>query len=56
MTLNRNIYFRHITNKVGKGKMLGLRSVQEEEGIENYNKEEIEDKVIKFDEMHFSNA
>ena len=27
-TLNRNRDFRHITNKVGKEKFLGLRSVQ----------------------------
>ena len=33
--------------------MLGLGSVQCEEGIEYHNKEEIEDKVMKCNKMHF---
>ena len=31
-TLNRNRDFRHVTNDVGKRKMLGLRSIKDEEG------------------------
>ena len=52
--LNRNRDFRHVTNNVGKGKKLGLRSTQDEEGIEYHNKEEIEEKVMKHNKMHFS--
>ena len=53
-TLNRNRDFRCIDNDVGKGKRLGLRSIQDEEGIDHNNKEEIEDKLMRFNEMHFS--
>ena len=52
-TLNWNRDFRCITNNLGKGKRLGLRSIQDEEEIECHNKEEIEEKVMMFDEMHF---
>ena len=31
-----------------------LRSIQDEEVIEHHNKEEIENKVMKFNETHFS--
>ena len=53
-TLNRKRDFRCMTNNVEKGKKLGLRSVQDEEGIKDHNNEEIEEKVLKFNEMHFS--
>ena len=39
--LNRNRDFRRVTNDVGKGKRFWLSSVQDGEGIEHHNKEEI---------------
>ena len=43
-----------MSNNVGKGKRLGLRSIQYEEGIEHCNTEEIEEKVMTFNKMNFS--
>ena len=38
-TLNINWDFRSVTSSVGKGKSLGLRSIQDEEVIAYHNKE-----------------
>ena len=38
-TLNRNRYFRHVANNAERGKRLGLRSIQDEDGIVHCNKE-----------------
>ena len=38
-SLNRNRDFRHVTNNVVKGKRLGLRSTQDEDGIMHHDKE-----------------
>ena len=38
-TLNENQDFRHASNNEGKGKRLGLRNIQDEEGIAHHKKE-----------------
>ena len=54
--MNRNGNFTCITNNVGKDKRVGLRRVQDEEGIVHHKKEKIEQKLINYDKKHFSKA
>ena len=52
MTRNRD--FKHVTLNAGKGKRVGLRSVQDIDGKVCHNKERIEYELREHDEMNFS--
>ena len=53
-TLNINWDFRSVTSSVGKGKSLGLRSIQDEEVIAYHNKEKKYKKIMLYGHNYFS--